>query len=212
MAIDIIGAVIDTLATHLEANVSGISNVLRSFPDPSQDTVYPSISISIAQPQATLRDPELVRQTEHDPDDGGVTAYYRIGSFDAPLQLDVWTRSATERGDTYGKLINALAYQVQSYGGGYPSYRNGSTLNLQLSNYYDFIASYSMRGLRWMDAEDTAEKREFRAIVNVTAAADIIVTREHPKMTLLDLDWRVGTGTLEQLANLPPEVQVIFKP
>lgn len=211
MAIDVLGAVIDSLATHLQANVSGIAAVLRSFPDPNQVIQYPSISLTVQQPRAILRDPELVRQVDNDPDDGSTTAFYRIGSLEAPVQIDIWAQSATQRGEFQDKVISALAFQVESYAS-YPSYRNNTTLNLQLANYHDFLASYSMRTFRWPDTEDAAARREFRALVDVEARADIIIPRVSPKMTLLDLDWRSGTGTLEQLAELPPEVQIIFEP
>lgn len=210
MAIDVLGAAVDTLATHLATSIPTVAAVLRSFPDPAVDIAYPSISIQPSGPVARLNHPELIKQV--DGVAGHADAYYRIGKLEAPLQLDIWARSATERGDVQDKLISALHAQVSIWTGNYPAYRNNTTLCLAMANYHSLIATYGLDGIQWVDSEDSAARREFRSIFNVTAEADIVIVRDEVKMTLLDIDWRSGTGTLAQLANLSPEVQVIFEP
>lgn len=210
--IDVLGAVIDTLATHLETNVEGIEEVHRCWPDPSIKIAYPSISLTVAKPQAVLRYPELVDQEDNEDDEINVTAYYRIGSLYAAIQVDLWSQSATERGEYQNKIINALSLQVESYPGLYPAYRNSPNLFLQMTNYYDAYASYTLKGMGWPDTEDAGARREFRALVDVDCWTNIVITRTMPKMTKLDVDWRVGTQTLEDLADLSPDVQVIFEP
>ncbi len=209
MAIDVLGAMIDTLASHLETNVSGIEAVMRSWPDPRTKIEYPSISIVTSSPVARLRAPEQI--SEEDGDDDQVIATYRIGNISAAIQLDIWTQSATQRGEFQNKVINALMDQVESYSGSYPSYRSNSGLYLELANYYGRLAGYSLKGFRWQDTEDAGARREFRTVMEIDSRADIVVLRTQPKMTKMTLDWRVGTQTLEDLAALPEEVQIIFE-
>ncbi len=209
MAIDVLGAMIDTLASHLETNVSGIEAVMRSWPDPRTKIEYPSISIVTSSPVARLRAPEQI--DESDGDDDSVIATYRIGNMSVGIQIDVWTRSATHRGEYQNKVIDALMSQVESYSGSYPSYRSNSGLYLAMSNYHNLKAGYSIKGFRWQDTEDSGARREFRSLVELDSRADIVVLRTQPKMTKMTLDWRVGTQTLEDLAALPEEVQIIFE-
>lgn len=209
MAIDVLAALIDTLASHIETNVSGLAAVMRCWPDPRTPIDYPSISLVPAGPVARLKNPEEVSTVDNE--DGTVLVTYRIGGLEASIQADIWARSATERGEMQDAVLAAMTTQVAA-AGDYPAYRSNSGLYLAMENYYGARAGYALAGIDWPDTEDAAERREFRALLSINGRSDILIQRTQPLLTTMDLDWRVGTQTLEDLASLPPEVQVVFEP
>lgn len=183
---------ISALADLIRLEVSSLSNrCAKGWPDPSEALVMPCASITHGDPDRTgheaqeisqspveievevVVDEEVQIETQIDPTN--VDVAYEVADLVVPVQLDVWGRSRTERGDT-AAAIRALFTDPEV----------GDDLRLTLSNYHGRLATFQIERWRDDDDADAAKQREWRQTIELTLEVPEVVVKRQPLLLTVD--------------------------
>lgn len=157
-------AVIEALAAHLKAGMPGLTGVLTEFPAANMELKYPSISITIGEPEFVPTDPYLLSQGAAVQNKALVKRI--VGQYNFQLQLDLWCRSKPERFKVYEEFFAAFNEEISPMG-----------LSLQLSKYHGVWCRYDMIGYVPIEDEAAAQRGEWRAKINLLANTRAVIEK-----------------------------------
>jgi hypothetical protein len=149
-------AVIEALGVHLKAGMPSLEQVLYEFPAANLLLKYPSLSITIGEPQFMATDPYLL--SSGDIVNNKALVKRIVGQYDFQLQLDLWCRSKPERFKMYEEFFSAFNAEIIPMG-----------LSLQLSKYHGVWCRYDMIGYIPVEDEAASQRGEWRARINLLA-------------------------------------------
>ncbi len=160
--------IVETLAKHLETQLgSQIVRVVRDWPDPNETLEYPTISILQKNPEFF---PLSAYELEKDavPEDAlKANVRYVYGSYEWPMQLDIWAGSKAERNRLYEEFQKAFNTQLPVHG-----------LSLRLEGYYNTTCRYDLSDYNFNDDEQVSQRREWRATMTILAHCKAILEKE----------------------------------
>jgi len=182
------------LGKYLKDNVPGVKEFYDEFPNASQSFKMPSVSVIIKNtdfaPQAT---PYPAAQIgPGDITNNKANLLYVVGDWDFTIQLDLWAGSKEERDDFFDATFNALNPKISPMG-----------LTLELSEYFGTLCDYLYVGHSFSDSEESSQKDEWRATLNVVATCKAL--RDRKEFIITD------TGTakdVEDAGEISPTVVV----
>jgi len=163
----------ERLGAYLKAQVPVIQEVLNEWPEANQQLKYPSLVITGNSPEysnlmtyALNMDPVV---------DNKRKVRYVIGQYDLNMQVTVWCRNKKERLDIHELIFKAMNPQVEPAG-----------LVLTLTDYFSIQASYDIAGHQLPDDEEAAQRREWRATLQVLGHVKAIIEKEEFSMATIE--------------------------
>jgi len=177
--------IVRQLGLALRDKMPELAQVLEDWPGANEVLKYPCVSIQGSAPSFTPCAPYFWKRTEAN-EINRASVLWVNGQYEFELQLDLWARSKSERHSLFENLQRAFASQFPVNG-----------LSLELSDYFGVYARYDITGSQYQDTEESAQRREWRAIVSVTAHCHSI----HEKVENIIAVAEVHTETTEQELN-----------
>jgi hypothetical protein len=169
--------VVEKLKTFLLANVAGLAKCYDGFPRPDQALVYPSCTILISNTAFTPMMPYVHRKGEIvENEDETIEALVQrcIGSYEFRLQLDIWCATKPLRHAMWEKFVQA--FNKSAVPG----------IDLQLTNYFDIFAHYSLSNFEFLDTEPGSQRDEWRIRATVLADCRAIVENTEHLITTIE--------------------------
>lgn len=149
--------IVRQLGIAIKERMPELSQVLEDWPGANEVLKYPCLSIQGSAPRFTPCAPYLWKKTEAN-EINRSTVLWVNGQYEFNLQLDLWARSKAERHLLFENLQRAFTSQFPVNG-----------LSLTLSDYFNVMARYDIASSKYEDSEQSSQRREWRAIVDVSA-------------------------------------------
>lgn len=166
---DVSRAVCRSLASYLDANTSGFSEIYPEWPGANEDISLPALSITCSNPTFTKCPPYLLSSgsvTEH-----AAVNKYVVGQYDFIVQLDLWAKYKVQRSTLYQEVFEAL----------HSSLDGGSIITL--TDYYSQLCGLTEISHRLPDDAETSSRQEWRAIIELEGTCSAIIERNDYMVT-----------------------------
>lgn len=161
------------LAEYIKANVPGIKETYDEFPEASRKVTYPSVSVFTTAPEFRPAMPYTIEVPPANIDlNNKALVKWVVGFWDVRIQLDLWAQNKEQRDDIFDALFNALNPRINPMG-----------LVLTLNEYFNQLCSYDFVGYTLQDAEERAQRDEWRVTLNVLATCKAIRERKEYMIT-----------------------------
>lgn len=185
-------SVVKGLADFLKANMPSVKKAYYNWPAPNEQLEYPALSVMARIPEFRGLSPYTIWRGEKDPATN--LAKYRrvVGIWDFSLQVDLWSSYKPQREQLLAELVEAFSLDPMVSG-----------LNIQLQNYFDQWASYTLGNPQFVDGELGSQQNEWRVTAIVTAncravreySGSLIETIENHLEILDEVDGPVDPDT-----------------
>lgn len=180
-----IDAAVSALEVFLRGEISDVRDVMREWPNPDYQFQYPALTILSAQHKITPCRHSIERQTEIETDENQNQVVWRNGYLEFLLQLDLWSNNKEQRNDLAEQI-----YQVLN-----PEMGRHSGLTLKMEAYHDTFCRYEIRSSRIDDAEESAQRSEWRYRFELQCHCDLLSSREQHIIKHIKLDESVVENT-----------------
>ncbi len=166
---DPIQTAISALADRIRDQVLDLDGrCTKGWPDPREAFVLPCASITHADGEREGREEREISQTAVPGDSVRVDVAYEVANWTVPIQLDVWGRSRTERGE--------ITVAIRSL---FTDPDVGDDMRLVLTDYHDRLATFQIDRDRDTDNADSAEHGEWRKTIELTLEVpEVVVKRQ----------------------------------
>ncbi len=146
------------LCTFLLANVAALEEARDEWPSYNQKLALPCVSVFAKEPKRMAVYPYVIdRSDASGPDDDRTADITRVvGQYDLTLQLDLWCAYKPQRDSLFADISSAFNLDPDVHG-----------INYQLTNYFNEYVHYSMDGIKFIDAEEAAQRNEWRVLITV---------------------------------------------
>lgn len=156
--------VVSALGKFMRQEVPQLREVYDDWPDPNQRLVLPSVSILTLAPTFNPHNERVLQDTE--PVNFQSDVAWLVGSYEFPLQVDLWASNKKERNELYERLFVAINFRAAPMG-----------LDLKLDGYFNQMCHYHILGYDLNDSEIASQRRERRARISMRADVNAIVKR-----------------------------------
>ena len=177
--------VIKTLKRHIEANTTAFKNVYEEFPNANEKLLYPSVSLETKPSNFIPYPPTPVRTTPHPTDPTKIFLFEKVGSYEVPIQLDIWARDKVQRNEMY-KVFFRL------FNKGYFKNSAPMGLSIELIDSNNTIARYEQLGYNYIGKEEGAIRGEWRVIINLMANFNQIEKVTRSRMSIIELRTQIS--------------------
>ena len=198
-------AALKEFAAELKTRLPDLQQILDQFPAPNQVIKMPcAVAMIAGDTDFVAHAPYVIRKEEileDDPDfeevQPGDVAKKRVirsvGEYVFSLQLEFWVATKFERHQWFEKFF--AAFNQDSIAPG---------IRLQLSDYYDEFANYTMQGFSMVDGEDQSQRSEWRLKFLLTV--DVRGVTESPEYTMETIENTLETPSgVEDIEEEPSE-------
>lgn len=187
---NVIAALKKSLIAYLVTEIPTLLKIYDDFPNPSEVLSMPCATVFTGSPSYASISPYITSQ-----DSAGVGAHsapvrYVVGSYEFPLQIDLWVPYKIQRTDFYDKLFNAINKVVNPMG-----------LFLPLTDYYGEIAEIHITGFKYIEDEASAQRKEYRVKVDLRATVNHVVQKTENLMQDLQLVDGAGNETTNPVTD-----------
>ena len=181
-------AIIEALLNHLEQETSSFKYFYGQFPAGNKEIKYPSLSL-ITKGDAIFvpMSPTAIKSLEDLSEKTSTHIDYIVGSIDQPLQIDIWCNSKDQRHAMYEEISGALSSQFPTSG-----------LSLSLPLYHNTKCLFTERNFRMIDNEGSAQRKEWRVIVDVDANLNKIKRVVQPLMKEITVETQLFQGEIDE--------------
>lgn len=173
---DPIQLAISAMVDHIRNHVPDLRACLKGWPDPGERLVLPSAAATHGDPERVGHEAIEIGQTVVPGDAVLIDVAYEVADLTAPVQIDVWGRSRTQRGE--------LAAEIR---GLFTDPELGDDLRLTLANYHNRIATFQIERWRDGDDDDAAKRQEWRQTIEITIEVPEVAVKRQPLFTTIDL-------------------------
>ena len=185
--------VVNALGEFLVPKMASLEEFHDEWPDGHDDLDYPSKSIiTVGDTSFTPAiNKRIFKITPVDPDDAdnaGRTVKWVIGTYDLSLQIDIWAGDKPERGRLYEEFFEAMNSQ-------FTDKNSVLGLSLPMNRYHGIICRYDMTGLKILQDEESAQRKEWRIRANLLAQGRAIKVIE--QSAILETELNVETQFTE---------------
>lgn len=168
---ELTASVVKYLSSYLKVECPSLKNAYENFPNPSQVLEYPSLTIinagkSVFTPygdQYVIYKGDVIDSGE---DIGKFPVRRVVGNHVFNFQLDFWCSSKPERHAIFKEFFNAFNKDTNAMG-----------LSLQMEDYYNTFAHYSITDLDTSDSEDQSQRSEWRIKIGLVVDCMAVIER-----------------------------------
>lgn len=156
----------NALEAYLKKAMPSLNQIIHDFPNPNEDLIYPSLSIThdAANAFTPLMPYEVLQE---DPDvNNSADILWIVGQWDFKIQLDFWARNKVERDILFSKFFSAFNPQIEPMG-----------LSLKLSQYFNLWARYDLTSYTHKDDEQASQRQEWRTMIGLNVHAKHALTQ-----------------------------------
>ena len=158
---------------------------MREFPRPDQGLDTPSISLITANSNLIPLQPTIAEKTI---DGDTVNATIIMGEYEIDIQLDLWASYKTERAKFFDKIVNVFNRSFADNG--------TQSLMLTMTEYYNQIAQYELRGHRIGGDEESSLKGEWRVSIDISVNFSRLANFNYPRTKSIDIIDQIGSKEL----------------
>lgn len=184
-----------SLGKYLKDKVPGIKEFYDEFPNASVSFKMPSVSVICKNTEFV---PTAVPYKTRPVADGDIlsnkaSVLWVVGDYNFTIQLDLWTGSKEERDDLYDAVFNWLNPRISPMG-----------LTLIMDEYFGSLCDYLYVGHTFSDSEESSQKDEWRATLNVLATCKALRDRKEFIITDPDTAKEIeDTGQIDTTVVVP---------
>lgn len=185
-------ASVNQLVKYIKDNITELNNVYLEFPNHNEALEMPSCSVITSGNVGYRNEMPILWKKEAD------LSYYKTGSYNYTIVIDLWTEYKQSRGDIMEKIFDLFNKQFQETGRSL-----GASLNLV--DYHNVIAHYSLNGYNYVDNEQGSQRDEWRARITCEVDFSRITTKVESDMTDIQLHNEIAV----ELDNDTDEIKQI---
>lgn len=163
-------SLIKSLSTHLLANCKSLKKVYDNFPNPSQKLEYPCGTIFSGKPTFNPHGDQYVlfkgAVITTGADSGKYPVQRVVGNYEFKFQLDLWCSTKFERHAIWQEFFKGFNNNSSAMG-----------LSLQLTEYFNTFAHYSITDFDFSDSEEQSQRSEWRIRVGILVDCVAVIER-----------------------------------
>jgi hypothetical protein len=178
---DPIQLAISALADHIRTKIAALSSrCTKGWPDPGKTMTMPCASVTHGDPDREGHEALEISKTPVSGSSVLVDVAYEVADLTAPVQIDVWGRTRTERGEV-AAAIRGLFTDPEI----------GDDLRLILSTYHGRLATFQIE--RWRDEDNAgqAERQEWRQTIELTLEVPEVAVKRQPLLKTITVTTQV---------------------
>jgi hypothetical protein len=183
-----VDAAVDGLNTFLAAQIPALT-VLTEWPAANKKLNYPSVTLTVGLDKRTPIQPETYSVGAPN-GSGQVVEALVVADYEIQIQLDLWTRNVAER----RQYLNAI---IALFNAALIADTGPAGLSLELTNYFNIFARYTIDTHEFRDDELAVERQERRARISLLVNTREIVNRTMYAINTIVVDVGVTTSPEE---------------
>lgn len=151
-------AVVKSLCAYILKHMPSLKMANDHWPNPSDRLMYPAATVFCRNSRFIATMPYVLKKEEKDNFTGRTVVQRAVGNYEFSLQIDLWSEYKPQRESLYEEIFQAFNENENTHG-----------INLQLKDYFDQWAHYSISEFQYIENEESAQKNEWRLLITVLA-------------------------------------------
>lgn len=176
--------ILQTLGVYINNRIR-FASVIYGWPSYSDPLSLPAMSLKAAGDVTFQPSPSQPVKVQS-PNSTTSKVLYHVGDYIFPLQVDIWTRTKSERHDVYAKLFTVFHGQTDII---------QSCLHLDMPEYHAQTVTYHLQDHSYLNDEDAAIRGEWRLMFDVMADCPAIFEDEKVPITTQKPEAVLTTST-----------------